>query len=215
MSSVTYITGSPSRTANPTASRVKRRMWSRSHSSAYWRIGLEPMKTQASIRAPVFCDTSTIGWMSTIMVRAAQFGWMRRPWSTISRQRRRTASCWRLPAPGRPTFAVSMPSRSIRCRSSTLSSTGGSVTEGLCRPSRSVSSSSITPRGHSARCGPSVRPVVDQTALAGPGHRSSVPLAPVADAFAMSLARANSRVVRNSSSAPSSSPRARRIAARW
>jgi hypothetical protein len=53
VSSVTYITSRPSPTANSTASVVNRRMRDSSHSSAYCRIGLEPMNTQASIGTPV------------------------------------------------------------------------------------------------------------------------------------------------------------------
>src|ERR1022692_4680664 len=53
VSSVTYMTSSPSRTANRMASRVWRTMSDSSHSSAYWRMGLLPMKTQASIGTPV------------------------------------------------------------------------------------------------------------------------------------------------------------------
>ncbi|KPK05895.1 MAG: hypothetical protein AMS20_05520 [Gemmatimonas sp. SG8_28] len=61
VSSVTYMTSRPSPTANWTASVVWRRMWARSHSSAYWRIGLDPMNTHASIGTPVRCTTSAIG----------------------------------------------------------------------------------------------------------------------------------------------------------
>ena len=61
-------------------------MSDKSHSSAYCRMGLLPMKTQASIGTPVSCVTSAMGWMSTISVRAAQLARMRSRWSEISRQ---------------------------------------------------------------------------------------------------------------------------------
>ena len=154
VSSVTYITGRFSPTAKPTASLVKRRMWSRSHSSAYWRTGLEPIKTQASMGMPVSWLTSAMGWMSTIRVRAAQLGRMFIRLSEISRQSRVTDSSCLLPAPGKPISAVSMPSRSIRWSISTLVSSDGSITEGDCSPSRSVSSSSITCSGQDTALGP-------------------------------------------------------------
>jgi hypothetical protein len=122
-------------------------MRSISHSSAYCRIGLEPMNTHASIGTPVRCTASAIGWMSTTIVRAAQFAPIRSPLSAISRHRVSTACRCRGPEPGSPTLAVSIPSPSIRWSSRTLTSSGGSITDGLCRPSRSVSSSSIAARG--------------------------------------------------------------------
>ena len=71
---MTYITGSPSSTANSTASRVSLSMRSSVQPSAYWRIGEEPMKQAASMAMPVRCEISTIGWMSATTVRAAQLG---------------------------------------------------------------------------------------------------------------------------------------------
>jgi hypothetical protein len=46
-------------------------MRSRSQSSAYWRIGLEPMKVAASMRRPDFCEISMMGLISALRVRAA------------------------------------------------------------------------------------------------------------------------------------------------
>jgi hypothetical protein len=114
------------------------------------------MNTHASIGTPVFCTTSAIGWMSTIMVRAAQLALMRSLWSAISRQSRSTASRCLGPAPGNPTSAVSIPRLSMRWRILTLTSVGGSVTEGLWRPSRRVSSSSMTVRGGDSSVPPAV-----------------------------------------------------------
>ena len=54
VSSVTYITGRPSRTARDTASSVMRNIRSRSQSSVYCRIGEEPMKQATSIGKPTF-----------------------------------------------------------------------------------------------------------------------------------------------------------------
>src|SRR5262249_12559568 len=55
---------------------------------------------------------------------------------------------------GKPTFTVSIPRRSMRWRISIFSATGGSITEGLWSPSRSVSSSSMTCAGHAVVRGP-------------------------------------------------------------
>src|ERR1039457_5317214 len=136
------------------ASRVWRRICSRVHSSAYWRMGLLPINKAASIGTPVSCETSAMGRMSTIMVRAAQLGRMRIRRLEISRQSASTASRWRAPAPGNPTSRVSIPRFSMRWRISTFAAAGGSVTEGLCRPSRSVSSSSMTWAGQEVVRGP-------------------------------------------------------------
>jgi hypothetical protein len=88
------------------------------------------------------------------MVRPAQFGRMCSFSWAISRQSADTASNWRGPAPGKPTSAVSMPRRSMVWRISIFLSMGGSVTDWLCSPSRSVSSSSMTWPTASNRCGP-------------------------------------------------------------
>ena len=52
VSSVTYIAGSPSRTANVIASSVSFSSWSSVQPSAYCRSGLEPMNVQHSIGMP-------------------------------------------------------------------------------------------------------------------------------------------------------------------
>src|SRR5579883_1928941 len=93
---------------------------------------------------PTPCEISAIGRISASTVRAAQFGRMRMRFVAISRARASTCSTARGPAPGRPMFAESMPSDSIKCRSSIFSPMVGSWMEGFCRPSRSVSSFSIT-----------------------------------------------------------------------
>ena len=74
VSSVTYMTGRPSLTASATASSERRSIRSKSQSSAYWRIGEEPMKQDTSIGMPTFCEISMIGRMSASTVRAAQLG---------------------------------------------------------------------------------------------------------------------------------------------
>ena len=63
----------------------------------------------------------------------------RSPGPGASRSRRRAG-----PAPGRPMSAESMPSASMRCRIRIFWSIEGLLTDGDCRPSRSVSSSSST-----------------------------------------------------------------------
>ena len=147
VSSVTYMTGSPSPTANVIASSVSFSSWSSVQPSAYCRSGLEPMNVQHSIARPARCEISTIGLMSAITVRAAQLAWTCSRWSAISRASRSTSRTTCGPAPGRPMSAVSMPSRSIRCRIRSFSSIVGHRTDGDCSPSRSVSSSSITGAG--------------------------------------------------------------------
>jgi enoyl-CoA hydratase/carnithine racemase len=86
------------------------------------------------------CDTSMMGWMSARTVRAAQLGWMESRESTISRASASTSRTARGPAPGRPMSAEAIPSSAIRCSRRIFSSIEGSVTEGDCSPSRSVSS---------------------------------------------------------------------------
>ena len=114
VSSVTYITVSPSRTANAIASSVVFCRNSRVHPSVYCLIGLDPMNAQHSIAIPVRWEISAIGLMSAVTVRAAQFGRIFRRSSPIARARRSTSAATCGPAPGRPMFAVSMPSASIR-----------------------------------------------------------------------------------------------------
>ena len=114
-------------------------------SSAYWRIGLDPMKVHASIGTPVRCTISAIGAMSATSVRDGAVGGDlqlrgRRSRAPAARRRGPRAA----PAPGSPMSAVSMPSASMRCRISSFCSIVGVRTDGDCSPSRSVSSSSIT-----------------------------------------------------------------------
>ena len=78
MSSVTYMTGRPSRTAKVMASSVSLRSWSMPHPSAYCRSGLEPMNAPHSIGMPTRCEISAIGLMSATSVRAAQLAATRR-----------------------------------------------------------------------------------------------------------------------------------------
>ena len=147
VSSVTYITRRPSCTANVIASSVLRSSHSSVQPSAYWRIGELPMNRQASIGTPVRCWISAIGRMSSTWVRAAQLAATDSRWLPISRARRSASRATSAPAPGRPMSAVWMPSVSMRWRMRSLSSIDGVRTDGDCRPSRSVSSSSITVRG--------------------------------------------------------------------
>src|ERR1041385_4091764 len=76
-------------------------MRSRVQSSAYCRIGDEPMKVAASMVMPTSWDTRTIGSISAITVRAAQFGAMGSWALRISVARARTCSTTRGPAPGK------------------------------------------------------------------------------------------------------------------
>ncbi len=66
VSSVTYITVSPCLTAKLTASSVSRWSLSSVQSSAYCRIGLDPMNVEASIVRPVRCEISAMGAMSAM-----------------------------------------------------------------------------------------------------------------------------------------------------
>ena len=149
VSSVTYITGRPSPTANAIASSVSCSSWSMVHPSAYCRSGLDPMKAQHSIGMPARCEISRDRAMSAIdgpggAVRLdrqpRRRDLARQPLDVADdvRRRRRAGRC----------SAVSMPRRSMRCRIRTFCSIVGQRTEGDCSPSRSVSSSSIT----AARC---------------------------------------------------------------
>ena len=144
VSSVTYMTGRPCFTAKVTASSDTRTILSRVQSSAYCRMLDEPMKVAASIGTPTSSDTRTIGSTSAMTVRAAQFMLMGSFWSTISRARARTCATARAPAPGRPMSAARTPRSAMRWRRRILTSIGGSMTDGLCSPSRSVSSLSTT-----------------------------------------------------------------------
>src|SRR6266480_3793760 len=140
VSSVTYMTGSPCFTAYVTASTVDCTMRSRVQSSAYCRIGDEPMNVAASMLIPTSWATRTIGSTSAITVRAAQFGARGSLASRISVASARTCSTTRGPAPGKPISAATIPRSAIRWSSRFLTSSAGSRTEGDCRPSRSVSS---------------------------------------------------------------------------
>ena len=134
------MTGRPCETANVTASSDAFCMRSSVQSSAYWRIGEEPMNVAASILIPISSETRTIGSMSATTVRAAQLGAIGSLWSRISRASARTCSTTRGPAPGNPMSAATIPKSAIRCSSRFLTSREGSVTDGDCNPSRSVSS---------------------------------------------------------------------------
>ncbi len=101
------------------------------------------MNAPHSIGTPVRCWISAIGLMSDTSVRAAQLARIRRRPSAIARARRSTSLATFGPAPGSPMSAVSIPSPSMRWRMSIFWSIVGDRTEGDCRPSRSVSSSSI------------------------------------------------------------------------
>ena len=105
------------------------------------------MNVQTSIGSPVCWVISATGSMSRTMVRAAQFARIRSRESTISRASRVTSATTWGPAPGRPMSAVSMPSWSMSRRISILRSISGALTEGDCRPSRSVSSSNWIANG--------------------------------------------------------------------
>jgi len=91
VSSVTKVTSRPCLTVNSTASRVRRTNRSRSHSSTYRRMGLEPRKVSTSTLRPVFSTMSTIGSMSETSVRAAQVGSMGSRSRTISLTRSSTS----------------------------------------------------------------------------------------------------------------------------
>ena len=140
VSSVTYITGRPCFTAYVTASSVDARIRSRVQSSAYCRMGDDPMNVAASIAIPTSSATRTIGSMSAITVRAAQLGASGSRASRISVASARTCSTTRGPAPGKPMSAATMPRSAMRWSRRCLTSSAGSRTEGDCRPSRSVSS---------------------------------------------------------------------------
>ncbi len=104
------------------------------------------MNVQHSTGTPVRWTMSAIGRMSATRVRAAQFARIVSRSSPIVRASRSASAATPGPAPGKPMSAVSMPSPSILRRMSIFSSIEGIRTDGDCRPSLSVSSSSITGR---------------------------------------------------------------------
>ena len=141
MSSVTYITGSPSFTANSIDSCVRFSSRSIDQSSVYCLMADEPMNRQVSTGTPEDDAILAIGSMSRTMVRAAQFGRIDSLSSAICRQSAVESATALGPAPGRPTSAVSTPRAFIALRIVIFIWIGGSVTLGPCSPSRSVSSS--------------------------------------------------------------------------
>ena len=98
------------------------------------------MNIATSIGIPTLSATRWMGSMSETTVRAAQLGRIRIRLSAISRARRRTWSSTWGPAAGRPMSAEWMPRSSIRWSTSIFLSSDGETTEGLCSPSRRVSS---------------------------------------------------------------------------
>jgi len=147
VSSVTYMTSSPSETAYLIAFSVVWRRKSSVQPSVNLRIGLDPMNVAASIGNPIFCTISAMGRMSFSCVRAAQLARIFILHARISRASAVTASTARAPAPGRPRSSESMPRASIKCRISHFSATEGSRTDGDCRPSRRLSSFNRTGPG--------------------------------------------------------------------
>ncbi len=97
----------------------------------------------ALINFPVFqiCRASNgISSMSSTLVRAAQVALILKLFSDIALAMAKTSALALEPAPGKPISAQEIPSCSISSSSSNFLSTSGSVTEGDCNPSRSVSS---------------------------------------------------------------------------
>jgi len=163
VSSVTNITGRPCETANVTAASLAFSIFSSVQSSAYCRIGEEPMKVAASIGIPTFWETSTIGSMSPTTVRAAQLGAMASRASRIS-----VASVWtwsrtRGPAPGNPMSAAAMPRSAMRCRSRSFCSSDGSrAIASASAPWRSVPNEmqlTVTPSRPTSAARPRVNPI--------------------------------------------------------
>ena len=147
VSSVTYITSSPRLRARRTACSVVRSRKSRSQPSAYCRMGLLPKNRAASRATPERCWASAMATMSGSAVRPAQLGRMGSLAWSISRARATTSASARGLLPGYPMSARWIPSSAIRCRISFFSSTVGCRTDGLCSPSRRVSSLSSTGNG--------------------------------------------------------------------
>ena len=161
VSSVTYMTGSPSPTANVIASSVSREQLVERPA-----FGVLPQRARADERAALdrhrrrAARSRRSAVMSAITRPRRAVGLDRaaaRRRSRAPAARRRATTCG--PAPGRPMSAVSIPSRSIRWRICSFSSIVGHRTDGDCSPSRSVSSSSRT--GSAGRGGRAV-PVVDE-----------------------------------------------------
>src|SRR5690348_7114068 len=156
VSSVTNITGSPSRTTNVTASSLARSIRSSVQSSAYCRMGDDPMNVAASMGIPAACEMRAIGSTSLTTVRAAQLASSGSFADAISVASASVSARVLGPAPGSPMSADAMPSSTMRCSSACLSSMAGSVTDGHCSPSRSVSSFSSTRQVLQSKPGASV-----------------------------------------------------------
>jgi len=116
----------------------------KSQSSATARIGLEPTNSEASTARPARCDTSTIADTSSSSVRPAHTGRICQRLRAISRHISSASAKARVEALGKPTFTYSMPSAFISSIPASFWSNVGFVTDGLCSPSRSVSSRSVT-----------------------------------------------------------------------
>ena len=116
------------------------------HPSAYWRIGLEPMKAQHSIGNPTFCEIAAIGSMSAMTVRARSS-----PGSASRRRSRAPAARRRGPHadPRRGGRCPGVDAKLLHEMEDFELLIVGADTDGDCSPSRSVSSSRST-RGFSA-----------------------------------------------------------------
>ena len=130
VSSVTNITGRPSRTAKETDSSAVRSIPSIVHPSAKSRMGELPMNAHTSSGTPVSWEIRAAGRTSASTVRHAQLAVMDSFASRISSHSRVMSATARGPAPGSPMFAVWIPNSSIMCSSSILAPTGGSMTDG-------------------------------------------------------------------------------------
>ena len=104
------------------------------------------MNEYTSIGMPARCDARAMPSTSAATVRAAAVGTSGSFASRISRHRRYVSSALRAPAAGRPTLTTSTPTFAIACKRSILVEAGALKPDTLCRPSRSVSSTTRTPR---------------------------------------------------------------------
>ena len=119
-------------------------MRARSQSSAYWRIGDEPMNVSTSISMPTCCEMSTIAATSPTWVRAAHASLIGSLASRACCAIVVQSSIARRPAPGRPMSMWWMPRSDASSSSRSLSSIVGSTTDGDWMPSRRVSSRNVT-----------------------------------------------------------------------
>jgi hypothetical protein len=160
VSSVTSVNESPWRTASFVASVTDFTRNSVSQPSHMWRIGELPMNAYTSMGRPARSEARAMPTTSATTVRAAPVGMSGSLASRISRQSRYASSDVTMPAAGSPTLTTFTPARERACKRSIFCAMGGFSADTLCRPSRSVSSTTATVFAQSPKRAARASPVV-------------------------------------------------------